>query len=52
MHVWEKIERGFGELPKNNLPEKVLIPGIKVECCCTMKMFIPDDKKLKSVEIE
>jgi hypothetical protein len=47
MHVWEKIERGFGEPPKNNLPDPILFPGHKMECCCGTKMFFPDDPKLE-----
>lgn len=42
-HIWKYVERGFGEPPKNNLPEPLLFEGHIAACECTKKMFFPDN---------
>ena len=51
-HLWLYICRGHGLPPKQNVPDPEIFDGHVAECECGVKMFFPDDPKLKPQEIE
>lgn len=43
-HKWIITSRGYGQFPKNNVPERRVLPGHMARCedpKCTVRMFFP-----------
>lgn len=52
-HKWIITSRGYGQFPKNNVPERRVIPGNMAKCedsKCKVRMFFPIN--LGPVEVE